>query len=113
MRKDFYQSKAWKDTRKYIWIKQHCLCARCGKPVYVDGISSWLPKEKRLVGIVHHKIYLNEDNYTDDDISLNEDNLEGICIECHNQEHIAKPNVRQGMMFDEYGNLVKVPLQVG
>ena len=52
LRKDFYNSKAWKTVRKNVWIKQQLLCARCYKPVYVDGISSWLPKDQRRTGIV-------------------------------------------------------------
>ena len=56
---EFYYSVAWKRARKEVWYKQHCICNRCGKPVYVDGISEWLPKEKRNKGIVHHKEYLN------------------------------------------------------
>lgn len=111
MRKKIYSSKAWKDTRKYIWLKQSCLCARCGRPVYVDGITPYLPKEKRLKSIVHHKIYLNEVNYLDDDIAYNEENLEGLCIDCHNKEHFANDVTKDDVMFDEYGNLVPITPQ--
>ena len=62
IRKDFYNSKAWKIVRKNIWIKQNLLCNRCKKPVYVDGLSEWIPKENRRTGIVHHKIYLDNSN---------------------------------------------------
>lgn len=106
MRDKFYKSKAWNNVRLYIWYKQNCLCARCHRAVYVDGITEWLPKEKRLKGIVHHKEYLNDNNYTDDDVALNEDKLEGICIDCHNQEHFANDVIRSDVMFDESGNLV-------
>lgn len=108
-RKAFYQSKAWKDIRKYIWLKQNCLCARCNKAVYVGGISKWLPKDKRLIGIVHHKEYLNDINIYDTNISLNEDNLEGICIDCHNKEHFEGTGVtKDDVMFDEQGNLIPI-----
>lgn len=108
-RKDLYKSKIWKDVKRLIWIKQACLCNRCHRPVYVDGLSQWIPKEKRLKGIVHHKIYLNDTNYQDDDIALNEDNLEGICIDCHNKEHFGTGAIREGLWFDDYGNLVDMP----
>ena len=36
IRRDFYNSKAWKIARKNIWIKQNLLCNRCDKHVYVD-----------------------------------------------------------------------------
>lgn len=106
VRKNFYNSKVWKDVRKTVWLKQNCLCARCHLPVYVDGISEWIPKENRRTGIVHHKIYLDNINVYDDEISLNEDNLEGLCIECHNQEHNPITSTREEYAFDEYGNLV-------
>lgn len=106
IRKDFYNSKLWKEVKNNIWIKQHLLCNRCGKPVYVDGISEWIPKDKRRTGIVHHKIYLNNTNIYDDNITINEDNLEGLCKECHELEHHQDISTRKGYLFDENGNLV-------
>lgn len=106
VRKDFYNSKAWKTVRKNIWLKQNCLCARCYKPVYVDGISEWIPKDKRRTGIVHHIEYLNDTNIEDDNITLNEDNLIGICKECHEKEHHQDIATRKGYEFDSYGNLI-------
>ena len=106
VRKDFYNSKAWKTVRKNIWLKQNCLCARCYKPVYVDGISEWIPKDQRSTGIVHHIEYLNDTNIEDDNITLNEDNLIGICKECHEKEHHQDIATRKGYEFDSYGNLI-------
>ncbi len=106
IRKDFYHSKVWNQVRKNIWLKQNLLCNRCGLPVYVDGLSDYLPKEKRRIGIVHHKIYLDNENVYDDNIALNEDNLEGICLTCHNQEHFRTNGTRNNYMFDDGGNLI-------
>lgn len=106
IRQDFYNSKAWKSVRKNIWLKQKCLCAKCYKPVYVDGISNYIPKELRRTGIVHHINYLNDINVLDDSIALNEDNLIGICKECHELEHHKDYATRKEVMFDEDGNLV-------
>ena len=61
-RRKFYNSKAWKRVKKNVWLKQNLLCNRCHKPVYVDGLSEWIPKEKRRTGIVHHKKYLDDTN---------------------------------------------------
>ena len=105
IRKDFYNSKVWKQVRKTIWLKQNLLCNRCGKPVYIDGISEYLPKEKRRTGIVHHKIYLDNSNVYDDNITLNEDNLEGICKECHELEHHQDIANRKGYTFDNDGQI--------
>ena len=106
IRKKFYHSKAWEDVRKTIWLKQNLLCNRCHRPVYVDGISDYIPKEKRLIGIVHHKEYLNESNISDMNITLNPDNLEGLCKDCHEKEHARGQGIRKGYRFDENGNLV-------
>ena len=75
--------------------------------MYVDGLSEWLPKNKRRIGIVHHIEYLDNSNVYDDSITLSEDNLEGLCKECHELEHHQDVSVRKDYMFDEDGNLVK------
>ena len=105
---DVYKSKAWKEITRYIWLKQQCLCARCKRPVYKDGISKWIPPEQRLKGIVHHKEYLTEINYLDDAIAYDEDNLEGLCIDCHNREHKQNIPIRKDLMFDDYGNIIPI-----
>lgn len=87
-------------------MKQQCLCNRCNKPVYVSGLSDYIPIDKRVKGIVHHKIYLDNNNYTNEYIAFNEDNLEGLCIDCHNNEHFSSTVIRNDLMFDEYGNIV-------
>lgn len=102
-RKDFYNSKAWKVSKNTIWLRQNLLCAKCGRPVYIKGLSE--TSGKRLKGIVHHIEHLNDINVYDDNIALNEDNLIGLCIDCHNTIHGNSP-VREGLMFDETGNLV-------
>lgn len=102
----FYKSKVWEDVRKTIWLKQNLLCNRCHKPVYVDGISDYIPKENRRIGIVHHKIYLDDNNITDINITLNQDNLEGICIDCHNIEHNKNNVIRPDYIFDANGDVI-------
>lgn len=107
VRLEFYQSKVWKQVRKNIWLKQNCLCAICKKPVYVDGISEYIPKEYRRRGIVHHKIHLDNTNVYDDNITLNENNLIGVCKDCHELEHHKDISIRKEYIFDECGNLAK------
>lgn len=89
--KHFYRSKAWKDCRASYIIKAHGLCERCtagGK-------------------IVHHKIYLNESNIDDPNVTLNHDNLELLCHDCHNREHFGtRGAVAEGLMFNENGQLL-------
>jgi len=90
----FYNSKAWKLCRESYISKVFGLCERCGKPGK----------------IVHHKVYLTPLNIDIPDVSLNHELLEYLCQDCHNKEHhgSAEPLVREGLMFDEYGNLVEV-----
>ena len=106
IRKDFYHSKAWNKVKTTIWLKQNLLCARCHKPVYVDGLSDWLPKKQRRTGIVHHKIYLDNNNIYNDNITLNERNLEGLCKQCHEEEHHQDVANRKEYIFDDNGNLI-------
>ena len=58
---------------------------------------------KRQPGyIVHHKIHLTPANIGDPEVSLNWDNLEYVCKECHDAEHLpgSKPPLCE---FDEEG----------
>ena len=82
----FYQSVRWKKCRKAFILSRFGICERCGKP------GSY----------VHHKHYITISNVDDDNITLNWDNLELLCHECHNQEHFENINY----YFDEHGNLV-------
>lgn len=87
------------------------LCNRCHKPVWVEGLSSPdIPLNKRVKGIVHHIKYLNDSNLNDINIALARNNLEGICIYCHNKEHFKTDDnsVRSDIKFDEFGNLIEV-----
>ena len=86
----FYKGKAWQEVRNAYYISKHGICERCGKPG----------------DIVHHKIYLNPSNINNPEISLNFDNLELLCIDCHNKEHSAKLPVVDGLAFDENGDLI-------
>lgn len=105
-RVDFYHSTIWRKQSKLYALSKYCICEKCGRPVYVDGITPYQPKDKRLKYVVHHKIHLNESNYNDYNISLNWDNLQLLCIDCHNQEH-SNAITRNDVMFDEQGNLVE------
>lgn len=55
--------------------------------------------------IVHHKVYLTQDNITDTAITLSFDNFELLCFDCHNKEHNANASIRAGFGFDADGNV--------
>ena len=65
------------------------ICERCGKPAK----------------ICHHKKWLSPGNISDPTISLNQDNLECLCQECHNVEHNRDD---AAIYFDDKGNVKHV-----
>lgn len=88
--KAFYKSKEWLECRDGYIKSVFGLCERCGKPGY----------------IVHHKIVLTPENINDPNVTLNWGYLEYLCLDCHNREHGNGDVVREGLRFDERGNLV-------
>ena len=83
----FYRSKAWQDVSRLYMTSKHYVCERCGG-----------------VGVIcHHKKYITPWNVNDPATTLNMDNLECLCQECHNQEHSAKVS---RAIFDESGNMI-------
>lgn len=106
-RLEIYNSKAWKQIRYAYALSKNCLCERCHRAVYVSGINDYLPKEKRLRYIVHHKTHINELNKGNDDVVYNWDNLELLCIDCHNDEHFGVKATKSGYKFDEFGNFIE------
>ncbi len=89
----FYKSKAWQNCRDAFFIFKHGLCERCGRPGK----------------IVHHKIYLTPENINDPNVSLNWDNLELTCQDCHNNEHHGTEATSDGLTFDANGDLIRKP----
>lgn len=72
----FYSSDAWKKCRAAYRLSKAGLCERCiqqGK--FNPGV------------IVHHKVHLTPQNIGDPNVSLNWDNLELLCRDCHAEEH--------------------------
>ena len=97
----FYRRPAWKKCRAaFIAHRQSIdggLCQICGSA----------PGK-----IVHHRVHLTAETINDPDICYGFDNLEYVCLDCHNIEHgyvSRQPEraVRYG--FDAEGN--PVPLQ--
>ena len=99
----FYKSSVWKKCRESYISTVFGLCEECTRECTREG--------KEVSGyIVHHKISLTPSNINDVDITLSHDNLEYLCLECHNKEHgiCASGDVlREGLMFNIYGELVE------
>jgi len=75
----FYKSWKWKKCRAGYLVDAGGLCERCA----ARGLI--VPAEQ-----VHHKIKLTPENINNPAISLNWDNLEALCMDCHQAEHKQK-----------------------
>lgn len=74
--KKFYSSKAWQTCRNEYARDRHYLCENClRKGIYKVG------------EIVHHKIELDPVNINNPEITLNFNNLELLCRDCHAVMH--------------------------
>lgn len=92
--KSFYDSKRWRHSRQ-LYID---------KRVSIDGGMCEHCKQ-RLGYIVDHIEELNDGNLDDVFISLSHDNLQYLCIECHNKKTHGKEEHRT-VRFDSDGNPV-------
>ncbi len=54
--------------------------------------------------IIHHKEYVTDKNYEDDNVFFNIKNLESLCKKCHNKEHFVN---EEEYSFDANGDLIK------
>ena len=89
-----YKSREWQKVRNLYMTSAKWICERCGQPAT----------------ICLHKKYVTQHNINNPEITLNMENLEALCRECHEKEHSRnKLYARQstGIGFDEKGNIVK------
>lgn len=94
--KAFYTSKVWEKTRRGFVKYKGGLCERClAKGIYNPGV------------IVHHKIHITPENIGDPSVTLNFDNLELVCRECHADVHSSKEGKR--FIIDENGRVIIPP----
>ena len=86
----FYHSPQWRRARAAYLDARHHVCERCGGPAT----------------IVHHRRYITPANVGDPSVTLDPDNLEALCIDCHNAEHFGTGSTAPGLTFDGEGRLV-------
>lgn len=95
----FYLGKAWKDCRKTYLSSVGNLCEICAEKGIITPAY-----------IVHHKTHLTVENLNNPDIALNYDNLQAVCINCHNKIHFSsKANANRRYKVDEEGNVMLLP----
>jgi 5-methylcytosine-specific restriction enzyme A len=75
MKRAFYNSKRWKNKRKYILQRDGYLCQECKK--YGKNTEA---------KIVHHILEIDERP----DLALVNSNLVTVCSSCHNKLHPEK-----------------------
>ena len=90
----FYTSTRWRKERDN-YRKAHPFCERC----LLHGI--YKPTE-----IVHHIEHLTTEKALDASIALNSDNLEALCLDCHNKEHTTGKIRRKSRWRFENGELI-------
>lgn len=72
----FYASDKWRKLRLNLIIERGNKCSKCGSIV----------KPVRMIG--HHTpVELTPDNVNDANIALNPNNIEIVCLDCHNKDH--------------------------
>ena len=89
--KHFYKSQSWVKTRNAYATSVGYLCEVCLK----NGIYN--PGE-----IVHHKTHITPENINNPKITLDWDNLELVCRECHGVAHSKNKRYR----VDEQGKVI-------
>lgn len=95
----FYKKDSrWRKCRDAYAQMQGWVCERCLNRNVIPYEDS---KDYYKQFIVHHKIYLTRENIANPEISLNFDNLELVCINCHNKEHFLKPICADGFELVE------------
>ncbi len=78
----FYKSKQWQKVRDLCIRRAGGLCERC----LAKG-------EVKAAVVAHHKKPITRDNIHDPSITLNLDNLQALCWDCHAFVH--HPNARR------------------
>ena len=71
----FYCRKDYLDLAQACKIKSGGVCAKCGGVFDISELRT------------HHKVELTLDNIDDVNVTLNPDNIEVLCHDCHNAVH--------------------------
>lgn len=88
--KKFYKSKAWQKCRSEYIKSVHYMCEECMKHgIYRPG------------DIVHHIEAINPTNIYNPEITLNWNNLELLCRDCHAKKHGSSKRYK----VDEFGRV--------
>lgn len=99
---EFYNSTIWRKCAKdYL---KYCggLCERCkAQGLFVPA------------NIVHHKKHLTRKTRNDPRMAYGFDNLEALCIACHNQTHFGGVRKNRRWSVDELGRITPLSSEKG
>lgn len=88
---EIYHTQAWRKLRQAYYDCQYGLCEWCGEPGK----------------IVDHIEEITEDNKNNPEITFGWNNLQLLCLSCHNRKTFQKhSSLREGFGFDSEGNLI-------
>lgn len=92
----FYRSKEWEQLRKVI------IAERTQPDGFIYDEETGKPIVQAYDLILHHKVFLTEENVNDFDISLNPANIEVVSHKTHNQLH-DRLGIARKEIFIVYG----------
>ena len=92
IRRQFYKSKQWQLCRESYLASVGRLCEECLKEGRITPAA-----------IVHHKVELTENNIDNPTITINPQNLEAVCLDCHNKIHMPE---QKRYTVDEMGRIL-------
>lgn len=84
----FYTGRDWRRVSQAYMHSKFYICEICG----------------RAAKICHHRTWLTPDNIGDINISLNPDNLQCLCQDCHNKIHSCVSD----NIFSDDGDLLAI-----
>ena len=89
----FYASRKWRAFRLSLIVERGNQCQQCGKTI---------AKASELIG--HHTIELTPECVSDHQISLNPDNVQLICRDCHDRVHQRFGYQKKKQVYLVYGS---------
>ncbi|MBO0961454.1 HNH endonuclease [Neobacillus sp. MM2021_6] len=99
-KRKFYDSPDWKQTREEIKQRDNYECQECKRQgkVFIDSYEySEGAKRKKIKLVVDHIKELEDHP----ELALDKDNLETLCVRCHNIKHGRSFEYKQPKWNDE------------
>ena len=95
--KQFYKRSPWKRARQ----------AYIDKRVAIDGGLCEICREEMGLIVHHYKVWLDDINCNDPEISLNEDNFQYVCLTCHNKEKDPRTATPGRVIYGPDGEIIR------